>query len=190
MDSKLTFNEHVKQVCSKSNRMLGLIKRNCWNIKNPKTLIKLYCSLVRPYIEFNSVIYNCMSNTLLAKINIIQKRFIKFVSRSCNIPLSTIHFPTLSSRLSYLDSLFFYKCVNGYFGCDLVSPFGLSVKPRRFRNSFNSLFNIQFSRVNVTKNGFIVRLPKLYNCLVDQDASIDIYFDSFRTFKRKIKLCI
>ena len=53
----LSWNPH--RLCSiKANRMLGLIKRTCKGLDDPKTLRTLYCSLVRSNLEYCSVVWS------------------------------------------------------------------------------------------------------------------------------------
>ena len=47
----LSWNPHIDHVVSKVNRILGLIKRTCKGLDDPKTLCTLYCSLVRSKLE-------------------------------------------------------------------------------------------------------------------------------------------
>ena len=51
----LSWNPHIDHVVSKANRMLGLIKRTCKGLDDPRTLCTLYCSLVRSNLEYCSV---------------------------------------------------------------------------------------------------------------------------------------
>ena len=46
MTNKLNFKEHVHFICSKANRMLGLVKRTCEFVKNPAQKRVFYLSLV------------------------------------------------------------------------------------------------------------------------------------------------
>ena len=57
-DPKLCFKEHIDFIFSKSMRLLGFIKRNSSEFHDPTTLKSLYVSLVRPHLEYCSVIWN------------------------------------------------------------------------------------------------------------------------------------
>ena len=46
-DCSLSWNSHTDMITAKANRMLGLIKRTCKDLKDTATLKTLFCSLVR-----------------------------------------------------------------------------------------------------------------------------------------------
>ena len=48
--SNLSWNQHVDKITAKANRVLGLVKRTCRDLKDIDTMNTLYCSLVRPLI--------------------------------------------------------------------------------------------------------------------------------------------
>ena len=49
--SNLSWNQHVDKITAKANRVLGLVKRTCRDLKDIDTMNTLYCSLVRPLLE-------------------------------------------------------------------------------------------------------------------------------------------
>jgi len=54
---------HCKEVYSKANRILGLISRTI-KYKSPTVLINLYKSLVRPHLDYCSMVYGVLTITL------------------------------------------------------------------------------------------------------------------------------
>ena len=44
---KLSWNSHIDKISSKANKALGLIKKNCRDLRYVSTLRTLYCALVR-----------------------------------------------------------------------------------------------------------------------------------------------
>ena len=50
-DCSLPCNYHTDMTTTKANRMLGLIKRACKDLKDTATLKTLYCSLVKSNLE-------------------------------------------------------------------------------------------------------------------------------------------
>ncbi|CAI6344029.1 unnamed protein product [Macrosiphum euphorbiae] len=55
-DPKLNPSLHIEQVCCKPLKTLGFVKRVATEIKLVSPLKALYCSLVRPILEYGSVI--------------------------------------------------------------------------------------------------------------------------------------
>ena len=59
MDPSLSFNTQVERVVSKTNRMLGLIRRSYTYLDGP-LLTKLYTSLIRPLLEYGNTAWTPM----------------------------------------------------------------------------------------------------------------------------------
>ena len=50
----LSWNQHVDRITAKANRVLELVKRTCRDLKKEvDTMRTLYCSLVRPLLEYS-----------------------------------------------------------------------------------------------------------------------------------------
>ncbi|CAB4008877.1 Hypothetical predicted protein [Paramuricea clavata] len=84
---ELKWNEHIKLIVSKSNRMLGFLKRNCFVKMLKKTLTLLYTSLVRSHVCFaNSEVWAPQSTIRdILLVEKTQRRAIKFICRSANL---------------------------------------------------------------------------------------------------------
>ena len=46
------------EISSKANKELRLINRNCRDLKDVSTLRTLHCALVRPQLEYRSVVWS------------------------------------------------------------------------------------------------------------------------------------
>lgn len=55
---KLSWNSHIDKMSCKANKVLGLIKRNCRDLRDVSTLRTLYCALVRSQLEYGSVVWS------------------------------------------------------------------------------------------------------------------------------------
>ena len=78
----LSWNPHIDYVVSKANRMLGLIKRTCKGLDDPKTLRTLYCSLVRSNLEYCSVVWSPYTKRNTDKLERVQRRATKLILKS------------------------------------------------------------------------------------------------------------
>ena len=56
--SNLSWNQHVDKITAKANRVLGLVKRTCRDLKDIDTMNTLYCSLVRLLLEYSCETWN------------------------------------------------------------------------------------------------------------------------------------
>ena len=70
--------QHIGTICGKANRMVGLIKRNfdCLDKDMCKTL---YCSLVRPHLEYAVQCWSPYFKKDIAEIEKVQRRMTKLV---------------------------------------------------------------------------------------------------------------
>jgi hypothetical protein len=57
-DPKLNPSLHIEQICCKALKTLGFVKRVSAEFKLISPLKALYCSLVRPILEYGSVIWD------------------------------------------------------------------------------------------------------------------------------------
>ena len=73
VSSPLSFNSFIDDVVGRAFRRLGLIYK-LFVSKNPKTIVRLYKSFVRPILEYASVIWNPHTQTNTNKIERVQKR--------------------------------------------------------------------------------------------------------------------
>lgn len=56
IDYKLTFERHMSNMVAKANKILGSLLRSRSPLKNDRTLMKLFFTLVRSVLEHESVI--------------------------------------------------------------------------------------------------------------------------------------
>ena len=54
---KLKFDDHIDAIVKKANQQLGIIAR-VFKSKNIETMIPLYKTFVRPFLEYNSLIWS------------------------------------------------------------------------------------------------------------------------------------
>jgi len=64
----LNWNSNTDIIVSKANRMLGLIKRTCRGLDDTTTLRTLYCALVRPNVEYCSVVWSPYTKRNIEKV--------------------------------------------------------------------------------------------------------------------------
>ena len=61
VNNTLTWNNHVNKCCKKANQHLGFIKRKIGFNCNMEVKLLCYTSLIRPLLEYNTVIWNNFS---------------------------------------------------------------------------------------------------------------------------------
>jgi len=81
LDEHLTFDAHVNHLCKKLSRSLYCIKM-AKNNSNPPGLRALYFALIHSHLSYCPIILNCMTKSNLNKIEKIQKKAIRIISKS------------------------------------------------------------------------------------------------------------
>ena len=115
-DNKLTFQSHIRQICASANSRVGLIKKtfNNHSLSNIKLLHK---SLVRPILEYGSVIWAPHLKKDIIEIEKIQKRMTKLVPELSNLPykvrLQRMNLTTLEYRRKRADIIQIFRIAKG-----------------------------------------------------------------------------
>ena len=79
IDSALSFSNHINEIVSKANRILGLIKRN-FKYLDENSFLNLYKTLVRPLLEYASPVGNPHQMKYVKLIEGVQRRGTKLLS--------------------------------------------------------------------------------------------------------------
>ena len=130
-NSSLSWNSHTDMITAKANKMLGLRKRTCKDLKDTATLKTFYCSLVRSNLEYCSVVWSPFTNRNIDKLEKIQCRATKFILK-CNEPyvcLSKLKLLTLEQKRFLSDVTFLFKALNAWlYGCGFLDFWIFTVK--------------------------------------------------------------
>ena len=114
-DACLQFRLHIKNMVSKANQRVGLIRRSFSHL-NIKSFKLLYKSLVRPILEYCSVIWNPLYITDDKEIEKVQKRATKLVPHLRNLDyterLQALNLTTLAYRRRRTDILQVFRIIN------------------------------------------------------------------------------
>lgn len=157
-DKKLNFNTHVTFATNKATSVLGFIKRWAKEFKDPYVTKNLFTSLVRPILEYGSVIWDPQYNVYIKKIESVQKQFLIFClhhlqwNSAVNLPpyrsrLALINLPTLKSRRIVANIVFFLNLFQGKLdSTSLLSKVSINIPSRHLR-SYEPL-RLQFQRAN------------------------------------------
>ena len=78
----LSWNNHIDNITSKANKIMGLIKRTCRGLKDVSTLRTLYLALVRSQLEFCSVVWSSYQARNITKLERIQRRATKLILKT------------------------------------------------------------------------------------------------------------
>lgn len=191
LDAKLSYVAHIDNIVSKSNRMLGFVKRSTEQFTNLRTINLLFVSLIRPILEYCSVIWSPSYDCHIARIEGVQRKFIKYMCykaginyHSNNYPFLNNYFslPELQKRREFFDVVFVFKVLNYLIKCSqILGHFSLNAPTHLLRS--NNLLNEAYHRTNYGQtsslNRMVVSTNRIENC--------DIFCDSLFSFKNRLR---
>ena len=125
-DPSLEFRIHINKMISKANSRVGLIKKSFskLSITNFKLLYK---SLIRPILEYCTVIWFQLYKTDSQEIEKVRRRASKLVPTLKDLPyperLKTLNLTTLAYRRNRTDMLQVYRIINKIDNIDFDSFF-------------------------------------------------------------------
>ena len=184
----LSWNPHIDYVVSKVYRMLGLIKRTCKGLDDPKTLRTLYFSLVRSNLEYCSVVWSPYTKRNTDKLERVQRRATKLILKSddpYDIRLKKLNLMSLERRRSLADVTFLYKVLNGNIDIDMSKIIDFHSEADRFslRAKDSLTLKKKYARTNVLKYSIFHRITDQWNQL-----PLDIRVsENVNIFKSRVK---
>ena len=123
-DDGLKFSEHIAICVKKANQKLGLVRRTFEYMEKDMFLL-LYKSLIRPTLEYASVVWSPRLKKDIVAIENIQRRATKLVkelsSLSYDQRLKSLGIPTLIYRRERSDMIQLFKIMNNLDQADLKS---------------------------------------------------------------------
>ena len=186
IDSKLSWNEHVKFVIKKVSKCSGIIIK-ARKYFNTITLVNLYNTLILPFISYCVHIWGAAANLHLNKIHVLQKKIIRIISglrpRTHTKPFfDQLKIMTVHQLYSYYVGVFMYKL----FHKKLPPIFNMFERISNVHNHSTrqiDSFYIQYSSTLRTQRTIKISGPKLWNLII---RSINIHC-KISTFKANLK---
>ncbi|XP_050531542.1 uncharacterized protein LOC126900110 [Daktulosphaira vitifoliae] len=179
LSADLSFSEHISFIYGKAMRMLGFIRRQCYDFKNIDCLKTLYCTMVRPILEYGTIIWNSYQLNQINRLNNVQSYFLRYLSYKFLMNCSTkeiamrLGLHSLSSRRKFNDASFIHKILNNNINCpEMLKKISLSIPTcnTRSKTVFYESFHCQSYSFNQPKS----RMIRVCNSL----DSFDFNFDS------------
>jgi len=110
----LQWNDHIDYVTAEANSTLGFVRRNI-NINNPEVKERAYKTLVRPILEYSSIVWDPHTTTAVQKIESVQRRAVrttlKGYRRTSGVGAMTteLNWQPLAERRRIARLVMFYK---------------------------------------------------------------------------------
>ena len=183
--SNLSWNQHIDKITAKANRVLGLVKRTCRDLKDIDTMNTLYCSLVRPLLEYSWGTWNPHTKRNIDKMEAIQRRATRWITRSDDDYDTKLKLLPLSNRRFTRDVIFFFNVINGHYDIDISNKL-IFCKDRNtgynLRKNDTQDLVPNFSRTDGFKYSFFNRVVDEWNGLPNHIRESN----SIATFKRNV----
>uniref|UniRef100_A0A6P7H7D6 Uncharacterized protein LOC114345222 n=1 Tax=Diabrotica virgifera virgifera TaxID=50390 RepID=A0A6P7H7D6_DIAVI len=100
LDSSLSYIPHISSIVSKSLQLLGFIKCCAKDFLNIPSIKILYCSLVRPHLDYCSCVWSPHYNTHILAIERVQHKFLRFVAFKQNQRVDEINYSNMEKSLN------------------------------------------------------------------------------------------
>lgn len=173
IDSKLTFKDHVAYVVSKASSQLGFLFRFAKKFRDVYCLKSLYCAIVRPILEYSSVVWSPYYQNEVQRIESIQRKFIRFALRHLrwrdplNLPsyrsrCLLINLESLEARRNVAKACFIGDLLQGNIECStLLSMLNINTRRRNLRA--HSFLNIPAARTNYGQHEPVRSMCRIFN---------------------------
>ena len=167
ISQNLSWSTHVKYICTKAKRILGLLYRKFYNHITSEAMLQLYISLVRPHVEYAATVWSPHLQKDVYALECVQKFALRMVYHAWGmdyhdlIGLTTI--PTLEERRRVMRLCLIYKILNNicYFSPDTFT----SSTCISHHASHSMTLHEPFCRTNSYKYSFVPFTINLWNSL-------------------------
>ena len=182
----LSWSAHIHLLRKKAKKILGLIYRQFYKHCSSSTLLTLYKTLVRPILEFGSIVWDPPSPHVSDSLEQIQHFALKIISKSWTTDYSSLLFSlgllSLKHRRKKNKIMSIFKLKNNL-SHTILSPLKPVPPPVRFTR-YHSIFNFSpiFCKTSTYFNSFFPSAIKSWNSLPE---SVKSCF-SFSLFKSRI----
>ncbi|KAL4097682.1 hypothetical protein QTP88_022414 [Uroleucon formosanum] len=177
LSSTLSPSPHIAMITSRAFKVLGFIMRLSKDFKLSKSLKSLYCALVRPILEYGSVVWDPYTVSDINQLERVQLRFLRFCCFVLGIPhlahdytniANVLGLPTLAERRRTLNLKFIRGLITNHIDSPcLLSKINFKVPSHISRSHVT--FLIPTANTNYLQNEPLRRIMSLAN----EDPSFD-----------------
>ena len=188
LTSDLSWTPHIANCCNKTRRLIGLLYRRFQQNSCPTTLLRLYCSFIRPHLEYASIVWNPCQKGDIAKLENVQKFALRVCLKSWDMSyddlLSNSKLSSLRKRRLLASLCHLYKIIRGltdFEDAPLQTQVGYNYYTRLSSKSTPS-FSLPQSRTNTYRYSFFPNIISLWNSLPREATECN----TVETFKKYV----
>ena len=116
--SDLMWSSHIAKVCNKTRKLIGLFYRTFYKHSTVETMLKLYCSFIRPHLEYAAAAWDPYLKKDIDLLEDVQKFALKVCNKSWNLSyeelLSKSHLASLQTRRQQFKLCHIFKIVHNF----------------------------------------------------------------------------
>ena len=116
LTSNLCWSPHIMNCCNKARRPVGLLYRQFYENATSPTLLKLYCSFIRPHLEYAAIVWNPALKGDIELLENAQKFALRVCMKSWNSTyqelLTCAKLPSLQDRRTRASLCHLFKIIN------------------------------------------------------------------------------
>ena len=165
LQNNLSWNSHVDTIAKKANNARAFLQRNLQQCPK-KTKELCYTTLVRPIMEYSSVVWDPFTEENIRKLEMVQRRAARMVyadyrlTSSITIMLQQLQWSTLQERRAQAKAIIVYRIFYS-----LVNIPANQLVPTISVRSHNMRFMVPFARTLVYQRSFFPDTIRLWNSL-------------------------
>ncbi|MDE1816823.1 MAG: reverse transcriptase family protein, partial [Thaumarchaeota archaeon] len=164
-DERLNFQSQIDNIVNRARRLAGLMLYS-FQSRSEMVILPLYKTMVRPLLEYASVVWNPYLSKQIKKVESVQRYVTKRISGysllSYEERMSSLRLPRLSSRREYFDLVEMYKVMNGL---TFVDGKRVPSYLRRGTRGHSMRIRPEKFKCNVRKSALFVRAVNQWNTL-------------------------
>ena len=171
----LTWTDHIKGICSKARRLVGLLFRQFYHYAEPSTIKILYLTLIRPNLEYASTIWDPYLIKDCKLIEDVQKFACKICVKDWHLDyeemLSRLHIPRLDTRRKALRLCLLYKLIDHNSSTPQITTINWRSCPYETRLNHSRQLHYQTGHSSQYLNSFFPRTINEWNKLSNDIVS-------------------
>ena len=178
VNDKLTWREHIDSITKKASQRFGFVKRCIDYNATQECKLLCYKSLIRPILEYGTIVWSCINNRLLSSVERVQRRVTKFIMNDYNCTyehtLCQLKILPLSLRRDMLDLIFLYNNIQGTSDSNIMSLLTYNERYNR-RTGDNLLLQINRTKHENNKYCFHNRVCYSWNTIPYEIRALELY---------------
>ena len=185
LHKKLSWNYHIDQVTRKANSTRAFLQRNIRSCPR-KVKVLCYLTLLRPVIEYGSIIWDPFTQANTRKLEMIQRRYARFVcndhrrTSSVTAMLDQLHWSSLQERRAQAKVAMMFCIKNSLISTPPQTVLTPSI-PALLRGHDQKL-QVPYARTQVLQRSFFPDATRLWNSLPQAAVTCT----SLLSFKREV----